>query len=146
MPEISFHSPEYYPGCGLRYVIIGARYLDRWVFIKHRRRKGYELPAGHIMRNENPDRAAARELREETGAGGFNITCIATYTVSEDDELRAGRLYYADIIEIGTSRDDSEVEDVIYSDQLPAKLSFPHVQKVLFEYLLQYFRDQRYSR
>ncbi|HCC71328.1 MAG TPA: hypothetical protein DEQ09_09295 [Bacteroidales bacterium] len=45
MQEVDFHSPDYYPDCGLKYVIIGARYKDKWVFIKNKLRKGYELPS-----------------------------------------------------------------------------------------------------
>jgi len=142
MPEVSFHPPDYYPECGYKFVIIGARHLGRWVFIKHKRRRGYELPAGHIKRGENPDEAAGRELMEETGAVSYTIACISTYTVHDDNGLRAGRLYYADIEDIGPDYDKDEVDEVIMSDSLPTVLSFPYVQKILFNYLQEYLNDQ----
>jgi len=138
MLRVDFHSPDYHPECGLKYVIIGARHLNKWVFIKHKRRKGYELPAGHINNKEDPDKAAERELSEETGASKFEIRCISTYTVLEENKLRAGRLYYADIISIGDHKDMDEIDEVIFSEYLPPVLTFPYVQSVLFDYLEKY--------
>ncbi|MEE4215364.1 MAG: NUDIX domain-containing protein [Bacteroidales bacterium] len=138
MLEIKFHSPEYYPHCGFTYVVIGARYRGRWVFIRHRHRRSYEIPAGHINEHEDPDIAAGRELEEETGAKKYTIECISTYTIMEDEKLRAGRLYYADIEILGEKTDDSEIERVVFSDQLPEIKSFTYVQTVLFRFLEDY--------
>ena len=93
MTEIDFYGPDFTPFVELTYVIIGGRYRGEWVFIKHRKRKGFELPAGHIRDNEDPDSAASRELREETGAKRFSIECIATYTVRENKHIGAGRVF-----------------------------------------------------
>lgn len=138
MLEIKFHPPDYYPDCGFTYVVIGARYRKQWVFIRHRQRRSYEIPAGHINENEDTDMAAGRELEEETGAARYTIECISTYTIMEDEELRAGRLYYADIEKIDEKWDDSEIEGVIFSDHLPEISSFTYVQTVLFRFLENY--------
>ena len=135
MLKVNFHNPGYYPDCGLTYVIIGARHNNSWVFIKHKHRKGYELPAGHINTGEDADIAARRELTEETGAVTFKISCLATYTVSDQAGTRAGRLYYSEIEKFGAKRDDNEVEEIIFTDSLPENLSFPYIQKVLFDFL-----------
>ena len=42
----------------LTYVVMGARYRGQWIFVKHRERETWELPAGHIEPGESPDRAA----------------------------------------------------------------------------------------
>jgi len=138
MPRIDFHPPDHYPGCGLTFVVIGARYRDKWLFIRHRHRKSYELPAGHIGKGEEADIAASRELAEETGATVFRIECISTYTVREDASIRAGRLYFAEIKTMGQQRDESEIEDFLLSSSLPSDLGFPYVQSVLFDYLEAY--------
>jgi 8-oxo-dGTP diphosphatase len=143
MIKVDFHSSDFIPDCGLTYVIIGARFSNKWVFIRHKRRKGFELPAGHIMKNEDPDKAAERELSEETGAVKFRINCIATYTVNDDNSVGAGRLYYADIITLGEDKDEDEIEEVIFSESLPAILTFPYVQSVLFDYLDGYRKDKK---
>ncbi|MEA1887198.1 MAG: NUDIX domain-containing protein [Bacteroidota bacterium] len=143
MLEIQFHSSGYYPECGFRYVVIGARYKDKWVFIRHKHRNSYEIPAGHINSDEDTDMAAGRELQEETGAIKYKIECISTYTIIENNELRAGRLYYAEIESIGQEWDDSEIEKLLFSDVLPTVLSFPYVQTVLFDYLEKYRINQQ---
>ncbi|MFP4487961.1 MAG: NUDIX domain-containing protein [Bacteroidales bacterium] len=140
--KLEFHSPGYMPACGLTFVIIGARYKGRWVFVRNRKRNSYELPAGHIDPDEEADVAAARELGEETGADKFDIQCIATYTVSSDDSFRAGRLYYAVIAALGQERDEDEIGEVIFADSLPSELSFPFVQGELFAYLERYHKAQ----
>ena len=139
---VDFHSPDYYPECGLTYVIIGARYLNKWLFIKHKQRKSHELPAGHIDEGEDADTAARRELEEETGAIKYKIVCISTYTVSEKNKLRAGRLYFAEIDNMGEEWDEKEIDEVVLSDSLPAELGFHHVQEALFNYLQKYLTDQ----
>ncbi len=146
MLKVDFYSPFFVPECGLTYVIIGARYTNMWMFIKHKHRMSYELPAGHIKNTEDAGDAARREMEEETGALRYNIECIATYTVSEDGRLRAGRLYYAGIESVGNERDDSEIDEVILSSSLPPDLGFPDVQSVLFEYLEKYHAGQINSR
>ena len=138
MLEIKFYPPDHYPDCGFTYVVIGARYRKQWVFIRHRQRRSYEMPAGHIRENEDTVMAAGRELEEETGAIKYTIECIATYTILEDNSLRAGRLYYADIGERDDKWDDSEIEGVIFSDHLPEISSFPYVQTVLFRFVENY--------
>jgi len=142
MLKVDFYSPSFLPECGLTYVIIGARYRNMWVFIRHKHRKSYELPAGHINHEEDVDDAARRELEEETGARQYSIECISTYTTSDDGRLRAGRLYYADIESLENDWDDSEIEDVIFSSSLPPNIGFPDVQSVLFEYLERYHEGQ----
>ncbi len=58
----------------LTYVVIGTRYLDKWVFVRHKLRRTWEIPGGHIEEDETPLEAAQRELQEETGPGFSNST------------------------------------------------------------------------
>ncbi|MFO7852690.1 MAG: NUDIX domain-containing protein [Bacteroidota bacterium] len=146
MLEIQFHPPAYYPECGFKYVVIGARYKDKWVFIKHKQRHSYEIPAGRINSEEDTDMAAGRELREETGAIRYKIECISTYTILENNKQRAGKLYYAEIESMGQEHDDHEIEKVVFSDVLPTVHSFPYVQTVLFDYLEKYRINKQKER
>jgi len=79
--------------------------------------------------------AASRELREETGAISFKVEDLATYTVNDNGNTRAGRLFFARVCELGDEPDADEVEELIFSDDLPGELNFHEVQSVLFEYL-----------
>ena len=46
----------------LTYVVIGTREGDNWIFVRHRDRISWEMPAGHIEPGETADQAAVREL------------------------------------------------------------------------------------
>ncbi len=70
MVTVELISPEREPFT-VSYVVIAARHKGGWLFVRHRRRGGYELPAGHPDAAEDTVEAAVRELTEETGAMGF---------------------------------------------------------------------------
>lgn len=118
----------------LKYVVMGARHEDRWIFVRHRDRITWEMPAGHIEPGESPDEAAERELFEETGAGEFKLEYILDYTVTANKNQESGRLYLADIDHVDELQ-GYEIEETKLSDQLPDSLTYPDVQKVLFSQL-----------
>jgi len=133
MTEIKFYDPIYEPPGKLVYAIIASRYSGKWVFVRHKQRSTFEMPAGHIEDNETPDEAAGRELREETGARAFTINCIATYSVSSNGITGYGRLYIADITEPGPLPAGSEIGEVIMSGRIPENITHPDVQPRLFK-------------
>ncbi|MCD4769540.1 MAG: NUDIX domain-containing protein [Bacteroidales bacterium] len=139
MPSIiEFHDCCDSSEVNLTYVIIGARYRDDWVFVKSRKRGSYELPAGHIKENELAEDAAARELKEETGAVRFSIECVNIYSVTEGSETGWGELFFAEIHDLGEIEDRNEIEEVIFSKKIPENLTFPRIQITLFTRLLKY--------
>ena len=87
----------------LKYVIVAARYQNKkWIFVQHKERKTWEIPAGHIEADEHPDQAAKRELYEETGATCFTILALFDYSVKEKNgNINYGRIYFADIDKLG---------------------------------------------
>ena len=118
----------------LSYVILGARYRDKWIFVRHRERLSWELPAGHIEAGEDPDRAAERELYEETGALDANLTVISDYLVIDGNRKAFGRLYLAEVKKLG-ELPEHEIAEIRFSNQLPQQLTYPEVQAVLFSLL-----------
>jgi len=118
----------------LKYVVMGARYEDRWIFVRHRDRVTWEMPAGHIEAGESPVEAAERELFEETGASDFKMEYILDYTVTVNHKQESGRLYLADIALLDELQ-GFEIEETMLSGQLPSSLTYPDVQKVLFSNL-----------
>ena len=128
LPPGSVADPE------LTYVIIGARYREEWIFVRHRERQSWELPAGHIEAGEDPDSAAERELYEETGARDAVLVVISDYLVIDGSRQAYGRLYFAEVNELG-KLPEHEIAEIRLSTELPQQLTYPEVQGVLFSLL-----------
>jgi 8-oxo-dGTP diphosphatase len=138
MVKVSFYKPDLLLPDKLIYSVITARYNDKWVFVRHHERNTFEIPGGHIEEDETPFEAAKRELMEETGAQKFNLVCVATYSVTIDNETRYGKLYFAEIFEMGEIPDISEIEKVTFLDNLPEPVTYPEIQPHLFKKVLEY--------
>jgi 8-oxo-dGTP diphosphatase len=138
MTEVKFYEPQFEPDSVLTYSVIPARYENNWIFVRHHKRTTFEIAGGHIEPGETSHEAACRELMEETGALTFDIECIATYSVFKDGKTGWGRLYLADIKELGPIPDISEIAEAILLDHLPENLTHPDIQPLLFERTLKY--------
>ena len=138
MTEVKFYDPLFVPDSKLTYSVISARFKDKWIFVRHQKRSTWEIAGGHIEKGETSFEAAGRELMEETGAVDFNLHCIATYSVTIDGETGWGRLYLAEVSEIGPIPDISEIAELVLSDHLPENLTHPDIQPHLFNRTLEY--------
>lgn len=125
------------------FVVIAARYSGGWLFVRHRRRGGYELPAGHPDAGEDTVEAAVRELTEETGAMGFSLEPVTYYSVDSGTGKQYGRLFYAEVETMGEISDTAEIEGVKVFRRLPRKLSLPEVMTFLYRRAREYFRYSR---
>jgi 8-oxo-dGTP diphosphatase len=125
----------------LKYVIIATRFqMNGWVFVKHKERDTWELPAGHIEAGEKPNDAAKRELFEETGAACFSITPLFDYMAKGKGEKSYGRVYLADVEKLG-ELPNFEIGKVKIKKRLPQKLTYPKIQPVLFQHVLDWTND-----
>ncbi len=124
----------------LSYVVIAARENGKWVFVRHRERRTWEIPAGHIEPEENADQAAYRELREETGTVKATLKHLCDYRVTVEGETESGRLYGAEIHK-RKSNLEHEIVEVRLSSDLPSSLTYPEVQTVLFEHAKELLRS-----
>jgi 8-oxo-dGTP diphosphatase len=141
MIKVDFFDPDFLPVSKLIYSVITARYLDKWVFVRHHKRNTFEIPGGHIEKNETPFEAAKRELMEETGAIKFSLVCISTYSVTIDGMTQFGKLYYAEISEIGPIPDISEIDEIAFLDTLPVPVTHPEIQPFLFNKVIDYLKS-----
>jgi len=118
----------------LKYVVIGAREGKHWIFVRHRNRMTWEMPAGHIEPGESPDEAAARELYEETGTVRSELKHLCDYQVIQGGKTESGRLYAAEIYE-REALPEFEITGISHGSDLPSQLTYPEVQSVLFREL-----------
>jgi 8-oxo-dGTP diphosphatase len=116
----------------LTYVVIGARQGKQWIFVRHRERSTWEMPAGHIEAGESPDQAAVRELYEETGTVGSTLKHLYDYEVTFKGRAEYGRLYLAEVHQ-REKIPDHEIGEIRFDTRLPENLTYPEVQTVLFE-------------
>ena len=145
MTEVKFYDPLYEPDSELTYSVISARFENRWIFVRHHKRTTFEISGGHIEKGETSFEAAGRELMEETGAIRFNLDCVATYSVKKDGEIGYGRLFLAEVFELGSIPDISEIAEVILLDHIPENLTHPDIQPHLFNRTIEYIMTETKS-
>ena len=138
MTKVNFYDPLFIPDSKLTYSVISARYEATWIFVRHHKRSTWEIAGGHIEKGETSLEAARRELFEETGSVKFNIDCVTTYSVTIEGETGWGRLYFAEVSEIGPIPDISEIAEIRLSDHLPENLTHPDIQPHLFNRTIEF--------
>ncbi len=124
----------------LKFAVIVSKYKGKFVYCRHKERETWETPGGHRELNEDINDTAARELQEETGAVKFNIKAIGDYLCKyfegkEDANKSYGRLYYAEIQELG-KLPDLEIGEIRLFDNMPENLTYPQIQPILVEWAL----------
>jgi len=117
---------------GYRYVVIFARYMDKWLYCRAVSRDTWETPGGHIEKGETALEAAKRELWEETGALKFDIEAAFDYSVHNPDDFSNGQAFIAHLHELGEIP-DSTMAEVKCFDAFPEKMRFPKILPVLYE-------------
>jgi 8-oxo-dGTP diphosphatase len=138
MTEVKFYDPLFEPDKVLTYSVISAKHKNKWIFVRHQERTTWEIAGGHIEAGETSYEAAGRELMEETGAVRFNLECIATYSVKKEGETGWGRLYFAEVFELGPIPDISEIAGIILVDHLPENNTHPDIQPHLFRKTIEF--------
>lgn len=131
MFEVSFYDLGYADFDRLTRVVCVAKYKDKWVFCKHKKRDSWELAGGHIEDGETWQDALKREMFEETGAVKMDFKQVALYSISS-----FGILCYVDIKEIGEIPEEFEIEKIGLFDEIPDNLTYPDTHKKMFEYVL----------
>lgn len=114
-------------------VVCVAKYKDKFVFSYNKKRKGWEIPGGHIEEGETWEEAAKREMYEETGATKIKLEPVCVYKISS-----FALLCYCEILELDELPKEYEIEKLMFSNELPDNLTFPEAYKIYFEIVKKY--------
>ncbi|MBN2595472.1 NUDIX domain-containing protein [Labilibaculum sp.] len=131
-PIVEFHNPFSIASEKLKYSIVCSQYQNNWVFVRHRLRETWELPAGHIEKDESALMAARRELYEETGATHFSLRTVCDYSCEWQGEIKYGRIFFAIIQQLG-KLPEMEIAEIKLFRNLPKELTYPDIQNLVFE-------------
>ncbi|WP_425447212.1 NUDIX hydrolase [Dethiothermospora halolimnae] len=138
MISVNFYDLKEIQENKLKYVVIVAKYKDKWIMVKHKKRKTWEVPGGHIEDGEGVEEAAKRELFEETGAKEVQLKAISIYSVCRTGENESfGQLYFGQVNKI-EQLPESEIGEVKLFDKLPKDLTYPSIQPKLYKKVLEY--------
>jgi 8-oxo-dGTP diphosphatase len=124
----------------LTFTVISAIYQGKWLYVRHKERRSWEIPGGHRKPGELIDETAKRELFEETGCKEVDLVPICDYSMDDSIIEIFGRLYFARIKEIG-HLPISEIDEVKLFDKLPNNLTYLEIQPRLFEKTLAFIGD-----
>ena len=118
-------------------VICVSRYKGKFVFSYNKKRKGWEIPGGHIEEGESWMEAAKREMFEETGATKIEVEPVCVYKINS-----FAVLCFCEIIEIEEISKEYEMEKVMICDNLPQKLTFPEAHTLYLDIVKKYIDNK----
>jgi len=121
-------------------VVCVSRYKDKFVFSYNKKRQGWEIPGGHIEKGKSWIEAAKREMYEETGATKIKIEPVCVYKINS-----FALLCYCEILELKELPSEYEMDKIMFSNELPDKLTFPEAYKLYFEIVKKYLKINNHN-
>ena len=115
-----------------KFVVVCARYQDKWLLSRHKSRSTWETQGGHIEPGEAPLDAAKRELYEESGVTDAGLYPVCDYCGYTDTASANGVVFLAVVRQLG-ALPDSEMAETALFDVLPENLTYPQVSPRLYE-------------
>ena len=126
----------------LTFAVVSAVYEDKWVYVKHKERMTWEIPGGRRELGEEIMNTAKRELFEETGAVRSEIIPICDYAMNHSSGKQFGRLYFANIFELG-QLPESEIKEVQLFEGLPENLTYAEIEPQLYKRTMEFLKANK---
>lgn len=143
MIKVNFYKLNSIEDDKLAFAVIMSKFKNKWIYVKHKDRYTWKIPGGHREENESIMEAASRELFEETGAKKYKLTPVCIYAVERDEKVEYtesfGQLYYAEIEEVDRLP-EFEIERIKLFSDMPKNLTYPLIQPVLHDKVLEFIR------
>lgn len=139
--EIKFFNKGTIADSQFEIAAICAAYKGKWIYVRNKDRSSWEMPAGHREAGEDIERAASRELFEETGAVNFDIEPVCDYAVTLDGVTRFGRLFYANVIKLGPLP-GSEIAEVRLFKTAPENLTYDEIHPALQQKVVENLKEK----
>lgn len=124
----------------LKFAVISAVYKGKWVYVRHKERKTWEIAGGHRESGETIEETAKRELFEETGGIEYNLFPVCDYSMEYFGVRKLGRLFFARIKELG-QLPNSEISEVKMYNSPPINLTYIEIQPKLYEKTLEFIKN-----
>ena len=122
----------------ITYVVMVSQYKGDWILVRHQDRVTFEVPGGHREPKENLEQAACRELYEETGAEEYELSPVCIYSVSSEEKISYGKLYFVEVKKIG-KLPESEIKELCFKREFPQdNLTYPSIQPFLYQKVTEY--------
>lgn len=109
---------------------------DEVLFIRHSEEgRFWELPSGHIEKDENPEEAVNREVLEETGHELKEVHPVLAIVWPFEDTVRVQIVFSATLGE-EVSDTDEEAEEIKWHSNIPDKVTFGEFGHEVYEYYI----------
>jgi len=119
----------------LEYMVIGARYRNKWLLVRLKGQKSWCFPGGHREDGETMDEAAHRELFEESGAQDYSLKSCGYYSVDDGERISWGSIYTCEVYTLGALPEGYEIEEIMTSENFTMNNArFPLLMPALMDY------------
>ena len=138
--NIQIYTKDYFiKDADIYWAVVASVYKNKWIFVKLRDRKTWEMPWGKKHQNETIYTCAERELKEETGAKIYDIEHF-WYSSFEDLEwnIYYVALYFAQIFELEDLSENSEIWKIDFCEEFPTELTYPDDVNTLFPFFVKF--------